>query len=220
MRVQVGLMWAMALLGCKPAAKANPDSGAAKALLGSEPNAPAPIQVTPGRADLVFSYQDETGKFHDVSRPEDVPGPFKKAVLVRDLSLKPEDVQADRMLYVADLTATPEDGGSYPYALVSRYRFKLPEVLLDGDGGVIENGVVMYGTSWCGACAGARKFFQSQHIPYIDHDIEKEPDAAAELARKAKRAGRDFRGVPVIDVRGELMEGFDPGAVMRALHGG
>lgn len=37
------------------------------------------------------------------------------------------------------------------------------------------------------------------------------------MARKMKRAGMQLGGVPVIDVRGKLMLGFDPNELERLL---
>jgi glutaredoxin len=189
---------------------------------GRAPTEPVIISVTDGRTDLIFSYQDEQGRFHDTQKIGEVPESARKHVLVRDLSLKPEEVHADEFLYVADLTDR-EDGG-YPYALVSRYHFHLPDPGEEGgeleDGGQAEGPVIVYGTSWCGACAQARKYLSAKNIPFLDKDIEKDEAAAQALARKMKRAGVNYRGVPVIDVKGHLMEGFDPRAVEQALHAG
>ena len=52
-------------------------------------------------------------------------------------------------------------------------------------------------------------------MPFVDKDIEKDPGAAAELERKAKRAGLHLGGVPVLDVGGHLMMGFDAATVDR-----
>jgi glutaredoxin len=190
------------------------DAGASAAL----PGLPAPISVNDSRKDLIFTWQDANGAFHDTSHVADVPAPFRKHVLVRDLSLPPEQVHADQYLYLADLSEKDADGG-YPYAVVSRYHFQLPRMVEESDGGFEEAQVTIYGTSWCGACAEARKYFTGRHIPFVDKDIEKDGQAAAELARKAKRAGFTPRGVPVIDVRGHLLEGFSPQAVEEALRG-
>ena len=40
-------------------------------------------------------------------------------------------------------------------------------------------------------------------------DIEKDREAAAELQAKAKEKGIKTGSVPVIDIRGELLVGFD-----------
>jgi glutaredoxin len=69
--------------------------------------------------------------------------------------------------------------------------------------------VTIYGTSWCGACKAARQYFTSRKIPFADKDVEKDADAARELATKAAKMGIPTDRVPVIDVRGRLLLGFD-----------
>ncbi len=77
--------------------------------------------------------------------------------------------------------------------------------------------IVLYGTSWCGYCKKAREWLTRKGVSFIDRDIEKDEDAASELARKAQAAGVKPRGVPVIDVRGKLILGFDPRQIDAAL---
>jgi glutaredoxin len=69
--------------------------------------------------------------------------------------------------------------------------------------------VTLYGTSWCGACRSARQYMASRKIPFADKDIEKDPAAAAELRAKAARLGVPADRVPILDVRGRLLIGFD-----------
>ena len=69
--------------------------------------------------------------------------------------------------------------------------------------------VTIYGTSWCGACKAARQYFTSRKIPFADKDVERDADAARELATKAAKMGIPTDRVPVIDVRGRLLLGFD-----------
>ena len=69
--------------------------------------------------------------------------------------------------------------------------------------------VTIYGTSWCGACKAARQYFTGRKIPFADKDIEHDADAARELAAKASKMGIPTDRVPVIDVRGRLLLGFD-----------
>lgn len=216
------LSFALCLLLAGACTHKDAGSTAVDAGIERSPSEPVVISVTDARTDLIFSYQDEQGHFHDTQKISEVPEAARKHVLVRDLSLKPEEVHADEFLYVADSTDR-EDGG-YPYALVSRYHFHLPDPGEDSspleDGGEAESPVIVYGTSWCGACAQARKYLAAKRIPFEDKDIEKDEAAAQALARKMKRAGVNYRGVPVIDVKGHLMEGFDPRAVEQALHAG
>lgn len=69
--------------------------------------------------------------------------------------------------------------------------------------------VVVYGTSWCGYCKKARAWLTQKGIPFEDKDVEKDESAARELVTKAQAQGVRPTGVPVIDVRGTLVLGFD-----------
>ena len=69
--------------------------------------------------------------------------------------------------------------------------------------------VTIYGTSWCGACRAAREFLTERKIPFADKDVERDPEAARELAAKASKMGIPTDRVPIIDVRGRLLLGFD-----------
>lgn len=65
--------------------------------------------------------------------------------------------------------------------------------------------VTLYSTSWCGYCRKARSWFQANGVPFVEKDIEKDPDAQAEYRSKANGYG----GVPLIDVNGTVVRGFD-----------
>jgi glutaredoxin len=77
--------------------------------------------------------------------------------------------------------------------------------------------VTIYGTSWCGACRAARQYFSEHKIPFADKDIEQDPAAARELGEKAAKMGIPTDRVPVLDVRGRLLLGFDPARVQALL---
>ena len=70
--------------------------------------------------------------------------------------------------------------------------------------------IIMYSTSWCGVCKKARSFMKSEGLAFIEKDIESDKVAARELQEKCERARVPMGGVPVIDVGGALMRGFDP----------
>ncbi|MFL1513915.1 NrdH-redoxin [Pseudomonas prosekii] len=71
--------------------------------------------------------------------------------------------------------------------------------------------VVLYATDWCGYCKLTRRFLDSKGIPYQEFDIEKNPEA-----RKAYEA-LGGRGIPLIDVNGTLIRGYDPDQILAAL---
>ena len=68
---------------------------------------------------------------------------------------------------------------------------------------------ILYGTRWCEACKVARQYLISNRIPYTSKDIEKDPSAARELREKASRFGIAADRVPILDVRGRLLVGYD-----------
>lgn len=81
----------------------------------------------------------------------------------------------------------------------------------------VSGDVVLYATSWCGYCRQAREYFKKKGVKYVEKDLEKDEGAAEELATKASAAGVRPQGVPVIDVKGKLILGFDRPALEEAL---
>ena len=76
--------------------------------------------------------------------------------------------------------------------------------------------VRFYTASWCGVCTKARSFLKKEKIPYVEKDVEKDPNARGELARAAKRAGvpaSKLNGVPIFVIGKEMLNGFDPNRV-------
>lgn len=72
--------------------------------------------------------------------------------------------------------------------------------------------IVLYGTSWCGACRQARSYLLGQGIPFRDLDVEADPAARAAYVRLNPR-----QTVPTLDVGGRLLTGFSPDAFERTL---
>ena len=73
--------------------------------------------------------------------------------------------------------------------------------------------VVMYSTSWCGFCNEAKRYFRAKGIPYRNYDIEKS-ERAAKAFKKI-----NGRGVPVILVGKQRMNGFDVATFERIYYG-
>ncbi|MGE8100673.1 glutaredoxin family protein [Pseudomonas fluorescens] len=71
--------------------------------------------------------------------------------------------------------------------------------------------VVLYATDWCGYCKLTRRFLDQKGIPYREFDIEKDAEA-----RKAYEA-LGGRGIPMLDVNGTLIRGYEPDAILTAL---
>ena len=77
--------------------------------------------------------------------------------------------------------------------------------------------IVIYSTSWCPNCKDAKAYFNSKGTPFIEKDIEKDPAAKSEMEQKARAQGIDPSGVPVIDVCGTMVVGFDANRIEQIL---
>ena len=76
--------------------------------------------------------------------------------------------------------------------------------------------VIIYSTTWCGYCKMVKKYLDDKKISWVEKDIEQDAAAHSELMKKI---GGDFRGVPVSDVKGTMVLGFDRPAIDAALAG-
>jgi glutaredoxin len=199
------------------------------------PGQPATIEVLKdGR--WLFTYVEPSGTFTTTDKPDSVPAEARALVRVFDPAA-PDKGDASGRVYVTNLNevlakgkasarvmsreafetaalAASPTGQSSPLAAQNMRPAPIPAL----DGGVAPSGapaaggtpvVTIYGTSWCGACRAARQYLSERKIPFADKDIERDPDAARELAAKAAKMGIPTDRVPVIDVRGRLLLGFD-----------
>ncbi|EDK72528.1 glutaredoxin [candidate division TM7 genomosp. GTL1] len=66
--------------------------------------------------------------------------------------------------------------------------------------------IIIYSTSWCGFCRSEREYLDSKHIPYISKDVEADEAAYNELMGKTNG---NYVGVPMTDIGGDMILGFD-----------
>ncbi|NCO10410.1 glutaredoxin family protein [Candidatus Saccharibacteria bacterium] len=66
--------------------------------------------------------------------------------------------------------------------------------------------IILYRTSWCAFCHTEMQWLDRMGIPYVAKDIEADQSAHDELMKKINN---DFRGVPVTDIGGDIILGFD-----------
>ena len=64
--------------------------------------------------------------------------------------------------------------------------------------------VKVYSTPTCPWCTMAKQYLSSRNINYEDLDVSKDRNAAAEMVQKSGQ-----RGVPVLDIDGNIIVGFD-----------
>jgi glutaredoxin 3 len=64
--------------------------------------------------------------------------------------------------------------------------------------------VIIYTTPTCGFCHMAKEYFESKNVEYQDKDVTKDAEAYKEILDKSGQLG-----VPVIDIDGSVVVGFD-----------
>ena len=74
--------------------------------------------------------------------------------------------------------------------------------------------ITIYRTSWCAFCHTEQQWMDKLGIPYIAKDIEEDKAAYDELLAKN---GGTFSGVPVTDVAGDIILGFDRPKLQEAM---
>lgn len=190
----------------------------------------APIalpSVTDTSTDLLLTWIDEKGEFHIEQKAADVPAAAREFVRVNDPVKDPPKIDD---VFVADLR-TPLPDGTYPIKTMPRPDFEKiaverrqksgkilapqgPASVLPADARPL---VVIYGAEWCGPCHQAANYFTKKGVAFVKKDIEQDSGAAREMQAKLQSAGMRGGSIPVIDVRGKILIGFDQGAVDRAL---
>jgi glutaredoxin 3 len=79
-------------------------------------------------------------------------------------------------------------------------------------GGLNTMAVKVYSTPTCPWCTVAKKYLKDKNVPFTDYDVSKDRDAAEEMIQKSGQ-----RGVPVLDINGEIIVGFDKQAIDRLI---
>lgn len=72
--------------------------------------------------------------------------------------------------------------------------------------------IKLYSTSACPYCQMAKDFLRQNKIKFEEIDVGASPAAARELIEKSGQTG-----VPVIEIDGKIIVGFDKAALKRAL---
>lgn len=72
--------------------------------------------------------------------------------------------------------------------------------------------VKVYSTSHCPYCIMAKKYLESKNVDFQEIDVESDRDKAAEMIEKSGQMG-----VPVLEINGEIIVGFNRPEIDRAL---
>ena len=79
-------------------------------------------------------------------------------------------------------------------------------------GDIMNKKVKIYSTPTCPFCVRAKQFLKESAVVFEDIDVSMNHEAAQEMI---KRSGQ--MGVPVIDIEGDLIVGFDKDRIKKAL---
>lgn len=72
--------------------------------------------------------------------------------------------------------------------------------------------ITIYTATWCAFCHAAKAYFDKLEVEYEDRDVERDPKAAQEAVNKSGQMG-----IPVIDIDGIIIIGFDRPKIDAAL---
>lgn len=72
--------------------------------------------------------------------------------------------------------------------------------------------VKIYTTNWCTWCRKAKEFFRLHNIEFEERNVEWDHEAAHEMIEKTQQ-----NGVPVIEIDGKTIIGYDIEALEKAL---
>ncbi len=203
--------------GCEDEKPPAPPPTAAPDAPGSEAAA-AEAFLEPGGPPAVLTFAGERGRFADTSKLDAVPEEARGLVRVKLLEGAAPPAGT---VWVANLR-TPEPDGRYRLQPVARDMFEelalgegrssaveLPQGLQPPEPVAAAAGVVVYKTAWCGVCKQLEAYLERKGVQYEAKDIEKDRQAASELQAKAAAQNVRTGSVPVIDVGGQLIVGFD-----------
>jgi len=76
----------------------------------------------------------------------------------------------------------------------------------------MQKNVIVYGTATCPYCSRVKEFLKGNNIQFEDIDVGSDPGKGREMVEKSGQMG-----VPVIDIDGEIIVGFDREKIGRAL---
>ena len=73
--------------------------------------------------------------------------------------------------------------------------------------------VIIYSTPTCGYCNIAKDYFRKNNINYQDYNVAVDIKKAEEMVKKSGQMG-----VPVIDINGKIIVGFNQSEIEKAIH--
>jgi glutaredoxin len=143
---------------------------------------------------IYYQFIDDRGSVRFVERLQDVPEAWRDRVGYLELDspppLSPADARRVRDERYARANPNRRAGGASGSAGSAMDRFDQPTVLL-------------YYADWCGYCKKAKRHLDGKDVEYELLDVDR-PAIKEELVQKTGQ-----RGIPVIEVNGRIMKGYN-----------
>lgn len=231
----VALLVLAVVSACKKDGGDDGDSSGTKPTSGDLPA----LELRDDSANLLLTWIDEKGDFHVVQKPSDVPEKARSEVRV---VVTTREEGTGKLVYVADLSHKKPDG-TYSVTVLtraawdekgaSRRKARLEALApptasvpagasASGSpaGSAIPAGklvAIIYGAEWCKPCHDAEAYLKQRGVVVIHKDIDEDAGARQEMQKKLARARMPGASIPVIDVMGQILVGFSPRALDRAI---
>ncbi|HEX6277316.1 MAG TPA: glutaredoxin domain-containing protein [Polyangiaceae bacterium] len=224
---------------CRSSSSPEKTDGTKPASAAPRSNELPPLSVKADTPNLLLTWIDAQGDFHVVQKTSEVPAEGRKQVRVVAID---KEAGTGELVYVADLNETAPDGSYRLKTLTraqwdelgaSRRKARLealapsaapppsasapPVPGQKGGAGASKVVAVIYGASWCKPCHQAADYLKGRGVTVVEKDIEQSEAAQAEMRQKLERAGRGGASIPVIDVMGQILIGYSPSALDRAI---
>lgn len=116
----------------------------------------------------------------------------------------PPGVNAEKKEFKEESTERPKTKEYFPKSTSERVEEKRPYRDIH---------VIMYMTSWCPYCVKAREYLRSLDVNLIEYNIERDKSKREEMLSKSGGSS----GVPLIDVEGIIIRGYNPSAFSAAI---
>lgn len=235
----VGLLALLCLAATLAGCRCNTNTGSDPDPTGTKPVSGAlpPLELRDDTSNLLLTWVDDKGDFHVTQKIASVPEKYREAVRVV-VTTKPEGT--GNLVYVADLSKKKPDG-TYAVSTLTRAQWdekgaakrkariealappppsasdapRTPDPGLDpAAGGVV---VIIYGASWCKPCHDAQRHLERRGVKVVYKDVEESEVFAREMKEKLARVNKRTASIPIIDVMGQILVGFEPRALDRAV---
>ena len=142
-------------------------------------------------------------------------GPDGHCVLCRRAAAAPPKVASDRLVRGAVVALLVCLLGAMFWKGVQGVGRAVARSRAEHAAGAPANPVRLYTTSWCPVCKRAKVWLNSQHVDYVELDVESNRWARTEQLRLNRRGS-----IPTFDAYGEVVVGFDPQSYSDALQRG